>query len=134
MHYSDAARKVLLKAAGADTAQLLVIAIDNTNKTLEIVKLARKHFPQLKIVARAIDRRHAYQLLQLEVDAFNRETVDSAINLGVETLELFGNSTQDVQRAGHLFREHDRASVLQLAKLWATITAMVWLYANELKI
>lgn len=118
VHYGDAARKELLEAAGAETAQLLVIAIDNADKTLEIVKLARKHFPQLKIVARAIDRRHAYQLLQLEVDAFNRETVDSAINLGVETLELLGNSTQDAQRAGRLFREHDRASVLQLAKLW----------------
>ncbi|CAM3983752.1 MULTISPECIES: monovalent cation:proton antiporter-2 (CPA2) family protein [Pseudoalteromonas] len=118
VHYGDAARKELLEAAGADTAQLLVIAIDNADKTLEIVKLARKHFPQLKIVARAIDRRHAYQLLQLEVDAFNRETVDSAINLGVETLQLLGNSAQDAQRAGHLFREHDRASVIQLAKLW----------------
>lgn len=118
VHYGDAARKELLEAAGADTAQLLVIAIDNADKTLEIVKLARKNFPQLKIVARAIDRRHAYQLLQLDVDAFNRETVDSAINLGVETLELLGNSTQDAQRAGHLFREHDRASVRQLAKLW----------------
>lgn len=118
VHYGDAARKDLLEAAGADTAQLLVIAIDNADKTLEIVTLARKHFPQLKIVARAIDRRHAYQLLQLEVDAFNRETVDSAINLGVETLELLGNSKEDAQRAGHLFREHDRESVLKLAKLW----------------
>ncbi len=118
VHYGDAARKELLEAAGADTAQLLVIAIDNADKTLEIVKLVRKHFPHLKIVARAKDRRHAYQLLNLHVDAFNRETVDSAINLAVETLELLGNSKEDSQRAGHLFREHDRASVLQLAKLW----------------
>ena len=47
VHYGDAARKELLEAAGADTAQLLVIAIDNADKTLEIVKLVRKHFPHL---------------------------------------------------------------------------------------
>ncbi|WP_024592648.1 MULTISPECIES: monovalent cation:proton antiporter-2 (CPA2) family protein [unclassified Pseudoalteromonas] len=116
--YGDAARQELLEAAGAHTAQMLVIAIDNPDKTIEIIKLAHKNYPQLKVVARAIDRRHAYQLLNLKVDAFNRETVDSAINLAVEALELLGNTKQDAERAGKLFRDHDRAAVLQLAALW----------------
>ncbi|MBH0043435.1 monovalent cation:proton antiporter-2 (CPA2) family protein [Pseudoalteromonas sp. SWXJZ10B] len=116
--YGDAARQELLEAAGAHTAQMLVIAIDNPDKTIEIIKLAHKNYPQLKIVARAIDRRHAYQLLNLKVDAFNRETVDSAINLAVEALELLGNTKQDAERAGKLFRDHDRAAVVQLAALW----------------
>ena len=116
--YGDAARQELLEAAGAHTAQMLVVAIDDADKTLEIIKLAHKNYPQLKIVARAIDRRHAYQMLNLKVDAFNRETVDSAINLAVEALELLGNNKQDAERAGKLFRDHDRAAVLQLAELW----------------
>ena len=116
--YGDAARQELLEAAGAHTAQMLVVAIDDPDKTIEIIKLAHKNYPQLKIVARAIDRRHAYQLLNLKVDAFNRETVDSAINLAVEALELLGNTKQDAERAGKLFRDHDRAAVLQLAALW----------------
>ena len=116
--YSDAARQELLEAAGAHTAQMLIVAIDDADKTLEIIKLAHKNYPQLKIVARAIDRRHAYQLLNLKVDAFNRETVDSAINLAVDALELLGNNKEDAQRAGKLFRDHDRAAVLQLAELW----------------
>lgn len=116
--YGDAARQELLEAAGAHTAQMLVIAIDNPDKTIEIIKFAHKNYPQLKIVARAIDRRHAYQLLNLKVDAFNRETVDSAINLAVEALELLGNTKQDAERAGKLFRDHDRAAVVQLAELW----------------
>ncbi len=116
--YGDAARQELLEAAGAHTAQMLIVAIDDADKTLEIIKLAHKNYPQLKIVARAIDRRHAYQLLNLKVDAFNRETVDSAINLAVDALELLGNNKEDAQRAGKLFRDHDRAAVLQLAKLW----------------
>ncbi len=116
--YGDAARQELLEAAGAHTAQMLIVAIDDADKTLEIIKLAHKNYPQLKIVARAIDRRHAYQLLNLKVDAFNRETVDSAINLAVDALELLGNNKEDAQRAGKLFRDHDRAAVLQLAELW----------------
>jgi len=116
--YGDAARQKLLEAAGAHTAQMLVVAIDNPDKTIEIIKLAHKNYPQLKIVARAIDRRHAYQLLNLKVDAFNRETVDSAINLAIESLQLLGNSKEDAERAGKLFRDHDRAAVLQLAELW----------------
>ncbi|MBQ4834047.1 cation:proton antiporter [Pseudoalteromonas sp. MMG010] len=116
--YGDAARQELLEAAGAHTAQMLVVAIDNPDKTIEIIKLARKNYPQLKIVARSIDRRHAYQMLNLKVDAFNRETVDSAINLAVEALELLGNNKQDAERAGKLFRDHDRAAVVQLAELW----------------
>ncbi|WP_338366122.1 monovalent cation:proton antiporter-2 (CPA2) family protein [uncultured Pseudoalteromonas sp.] len=116
--YGDAARQELLEAAGAHTAQMLVVAIDDADKTLEIIKLAHKNYPHLKIVARAIDRRHAYQMLNLKVDAFNRETVDSAINLAVEALELLGNNKQDAERAGKLFRDHDRAAVLQLAELW----------------
>ena len=116
--YGDAARQELLEAAGAHTAQMLVVAIDDPDKTIEIIELAHKNYPQLKIVARAIDRRHAYKLLNLKVDAFNRETVDSAINLAVEALELLGNNKQDAERAGKLFREHDRAAVVQLAELW----------------
>jgi voltage-gated potassium channel Kch len=116
--YGDAARQELLEAAGAHTAQMLVVAIDDPDKTIEIIKLAHKNYPQLKIVARAIDRRHAYQLLNLKVDAFNRETVDSAINLAIESLQLLGNSKEDAERAGKLFRDHDRAAVLQLAELW----------------
>ena len=116
--YGDAARQELLEAAGAQTAQMLVVAIDDADKTLEIIKLSHKNYPQLKIVARAIDRRHAYQMLNLKVDAFNRETVDSAINLAVEALELLGNNKEDAERAGKLFRDHDRAAVVQLAGLW----------------
>lgn len=116
--YGDAGRKELLDAAGAEHAQMLVIAIDDADKTLAIIELAKKHYPHLKLVARARDRRHAYQLIGADIDAFNRETVDSAINLAVESLQLLGNSEPDAQRAGELFRNHDRESLLQLAELW----------------
>ncbi len=116
--YGDAARFDLLEAAGANDAQLLVIAIDDADKIIEMVKLAKKHFPKLKIVARAIDRRHAYQLMNLGVDSFKRETFDSALNLGVEVLKLLGNNQKDSERAGELFAKHDDDTMEVLADVW----------------
>jgi glutathione-regulated potassium-efflux system ancillary protein KefC len=116
--YGDAARKDLLEAAGAKDAKLLVIAIDEPVKALEIAELALKHYPNLRIAARATDRRHAYQYLRLGITSFKRETFDSAVNLGVEALELLGNSSDAATRAGKLFSHHDTQSLYELAALW----------------
>ncbi|MFA0069841.1 monovalent cation:proton antiporter-2 (CPA2) family protein [Vibrio breoganii] len=116
--YGDAANRDLLAASGAEEAQLLVIAIDDADKILEIASMAKKHYPNLKIVARAIDRRHAYELLNIGVTSFKRETFDSALNLGVEALTLLGNERDVSERAGKLFSEHDEESVHSLANLW----------------
>jgi len=116
--YGDAARQDLLAASGANDAQLLVIAIDDADKVLEIATLAQKHYPHLKIAARAVDRRHAYQLMHIGVTTFKRETFDSALNLGVEALTLLGNDSADASRAGKIFAQHDEESLTTLANLW----------------
>ncbi|MCL1126224.1 monovalent cation:proton antiporter-2 (CPA2) family protein [Shewanella surugensis] len=116
--YGDAARLDLLAASGAAEAQLLVIAIDEPVKTLAIITLCQKYYPNLKLVARAIDRRHAYELIRLGVISFRRETFDSAVNLGVDVLKLLGNSESASLRAGELFRHHDEASLESLSHLW----------------
>lgn len=118
VHYGDAARKDLLDASGAEEAKLLVIAIDDADKILEIAAMAKKHYPNLAIVARAIDRGHAYELMKLGVTSFKRETFDSALNLGVEALTLLGNSQETSERAGKLFAEHDEESMQLLVDLW----------------
>ena len=116
--YGDAARRDLLEASGASDAQLLVIAIDDPDKVLEIAELAKKHYPHLKIAARAADRRHAYQLMNSGITTFKRETFDSALNLGVEILTLLGNDQVTSERAGRIFAEHDNESLVKLAELW----------------
>ncbi len=116
--YGDAARQDLLAASGANDAQLLVIAIDDADKVLEIAKLAQKHYPHLKIAARAIDRRHAYQLMHIGITTFKRETFDSALNLGIEALTILGNDYADARRAGEIFAQHDEESLIALAELW----------------
>jgi len=116
--YGDAARKDLLEASGAEEAQLLVIAIDDADKIIEIALLAQKYYPNLQIVARAIDRNHAYELLRIGVKAIKRETFESALELGISALELLGNSPESSKRAGKLFSDHDKESMHVLSKVW----------------
>lgn len=118
VYYGDAARSELLEAAGANEAKLLVIAVDEADKTLDIIATAQKHFPHLKILARAIDRSHAYAIMQTKIDGLRRETFDSALHLGVDALQLLGKTEEDAQRAGQLFEEHDEVNMRKLAEVW----------------
>jgi monovalent cation:proton antiporter-2 (CPA2) family protein len=116
--YGDATRLDLLRAAGADRAKILIIAIDSETKSIELLDLAKKHFPHLKIFARAVGRVHAYDYIQRGVTTFYRETVGSSLDLGIDVLQELGTSAEEAKRAAEMFKEHDRASVLELAKFW----------------
>ncbi len=118
VYYGDASRTELLEAAGAADAQLLVIAVDEPDKTLQIIDAAKKRFPNLKILARAIDRRHAYQLIRADIDGFRRETFDSALHLGIQALQTLGKSEVEAGRAAAIFNKHDDQSLEELAALW----------------
>jgi Kef-type K+ transport system membrane component KefB/voltage-gated potassium channel Kch len=116
--YGDATRLDLLRAAGAERAQILVIAIDNEDKSIELLELAQKHFPNLKIYSRAVGRVHAYEFIKRGVTTFYRETVGSSLDLGVDVLQQLGTPADEAKRAAQMFKEHDAASVLQLAQYW----------------
>jgi monovalent cation:proton antiporter-2 (CPA2) family protein len=118
VYYGDAAREDLLAAAGAARAKLLIVAVDEADKTLDIIKVARTHFPHLQIFARAIDRRHAYELLHLGIRTFRRETFDSALNLGIDALSALAGDRVAAERAGRLFNAHDLQTLEQLAAVW----------------
>jgi len=116
--YGDASRQDLLAAAGAAEAKVLVVAVDEPDKTLEIIHTAQKYYPHLKILARAIDRRHAYELLRNEIAGFRRETFDSALHLGVQALTELGLNKTKAENAGKIFAAHDEQSLNLLAELW----------------
>jgi hypothetical protein len=61
VYYGDASRPDLLKAAGAEQAKILIIAIDNKEQALELLAHAKREYPHLKILGRAIDMRHVYE-------------------------------------------------------------------------
>jgi len=107
VHYGDASRLDLLRTAGAEKAKLLLIALDDRDKALEIVEAAKEAFPNLSIVARAYDRPHAFELLARGVDWAERETYESALNFGRHALERLGFTDRRALKAAVVFREHD---------------------------
>ena len=116
-YYGDATRLDLLRTAGAERARLLVIAIDQEEGALRIVDLAHKHFPQLRILARASSRQHAYELLRRGVHDVYRETFGSAVDLSIGALRALGVEEQRAQRAAQIFREHEETSVREMATI-----------------
>ncbi|MEY2503911.1 MAG: glutathione-regulated potassium-efflux system ancillary protein KefC [Verrucomicrobiota bacterium] len=115
--YGDASRLDLLQAAGAARAKLFVLAIDDEAKALQIIETVKQEFPQLKILARATSRQHAYEILRLGVDHVYRETLGSALDLSVDALRELGMDERRARRATEIFRKHDEASVREMAKL-----------------
>lgn len=111
-YFGDASRLDLLESAGADKARLLVVAVDDADKCLEIVRLARQHFPNLKIFARARNRRHAYELFKAGVDYYRRETFDSSLTMAQEVMKLLtGAPAEDIARKAKQFLEHDEKTL-----------------------
>ncbi|MGB5809108.1 MAG: monovalent cation:proton antiporter-2 (CPA2) family protein [Polyangiales bacterium] len=115
--YGDASRVDLLKAAGADTADVIVIAIDEHERVMELVRTCQEHFPNLAMIARARGRLQAYELLDAGVAHVYRETLDTSLRMGVDALRLLGFRAYRAQRAARMFRRHDEASLAELRKV-----------------
>jgi glutathione-regulated potassium-efflux system ancillary protein KefC len=112
--YGDATRLDLLEAAGARTARVLVVAIDNVEDSVELVDIARTHFPQLTILARARNVAHYFELLEREVASVERETFESALLLGRRVLQANGLGAHEARVAADRFRRHNIASLRQV--------------------
>ena len=114
--YGDATRLDLLRAAGAGTADLLIIALDDREAITRLARIARTHFPRLRLIARAHDMRHMFELRDLGVEMVERETWLAALKLGETALAVTTQDPERAQRAARAFAEHDH--VVQ-AKLYA---------------
>lgn len=117
-YYGDASRPDLLHAAGINEAKLLVVAIDDRERVVEMVEHARRHHPDLKILARAYDLNHLYLLKKAGVDLAVREMFDASLHLGEEALKLLGVHPFKVKRLGRAFRSHNLAGLEHLYELW----------------
>ncbi len=105
--YGDAGRLDLLQAAGAAEARIIVVTIKDREKSIEICRMIRRHFPHAKIYARAFDRVHAYELMDLDVDGFERETFRSSLALAAKVLVGLGYSSHGAMRVAKAFEWHD---------------------------
>ena len=113
--YGDATRLDLMRTAGGAEAQLLVIAIDDMEQSLELVKMAKENFPALTIVARARNVQHYYELFELGVEFIERETFDSALMSARTALEHLGWQPHQARNLAMRFRRHNVAQLRQMA-------------------
>jgi CPA2 family monovalent cation:H+ antiporter-2/glutathione-regulated potassium-efflux system protein KefB len=109
--FGDAARPEVLRAAGGDTAKLLVVAVDGVEDSLRVVQLARRYHPNLRVYARARNRNHAHRLMDLNVDGLVRETYFSSLRLAEVVLGGLDLSPATARRTVQLFRERDERAL-----------------------
>ena len=117
VYYGDATRLDLLESAGAAEAELLIITLGDHEKSMELVKLAQKHYPQLKIAANAVDRRAAFEFMDLGVTTIRRETFGTALTLGQDALQLLGFDPYEAYKIRRLFRKKDKDTMPELYRI-----------------
>ena len=127
--YGDATRLDLLRTAGAATARVVVVAVDDIEQSLTIVDLLRDNFPQARVVARARNVSHFYQLRDRGVEHIEREVFESSLRSARATLEGLGWPAYEARETAMRFRDRnirlmdatyphykDRAKVIAVAK------------------
>ena len=116
--FGDPTRPDLLHAAGIKKVKVLVVAVDDKAAAVTLVAYARALRPDLKIIARARDRVHVYELYRAGADDIVREMFDSSLRAGRYTLERLGISGYEASEFEHAFFKSDRRALRELAALW----------------
>jgi monovalent cation:H+ antiporter-2, CPA2 family len=115
--YGDASRHELLEAAGAGEAKIIVIAIDDAERRLELIETVKKHFPHLHILVRAANRYDAYDQMNAGMLHVYRETLDTSLRLGVDALTILGHRAYTARRLARLFLKQDEKNLKKLAAI-----------------
>lgn len=123
--YGDARRLDLLRKAGAGTARVIVVAIDDVEQSLATVDLVRQHFAQAALVVRARNATHWYGLHARGVRHIERETFDAALSSGRTVLELMGLPPPIARRQARRFRRHSIELLHQMAPLQGDEQALI---------
>jgi len=131
--YGDATRLDLLHAAGADSADFLIITLDEPATITRLAGTARANFPNLKIIARAHDMRHQFELRDLGIEATERETWLGALRLGELALAQVSADPLRARRAAQAFAEHDHEVQAKLYAVHRETPDAHVMVSNELR-
>ena len=131
--YGDATRLDLLHAAGADSADFLIITLDDADAITRLAQVARTHFPKLRVIARARDMRHMFALRDLGVEFIERETWLSALKLGEIAVAQVGADPEKARRTAETFAEHDIDVVAKLYQVHKERPDAHVIVSNELR-
>ena len=113
VYFGDPTRPDLLRAAGAEQAKLIVVALDDPQAVLRIVDVVKSDFPNLAILARARNRWFTHLLMDRDVDGLVRDTYFSSLELSRMALTTLGIDPAAAERAVTLFRENDEKTLVE---------------------
>lgn len=117
-YFGDATRPDLLRAAGIARAKLLVVALDDRESIDRLVQYAIANFPNLHVIARAIDRNHVFELWSYGCRDIVRETYDSSVRMGRSAYEALGVDRQNAQAMAEAWEDMDRRSLREVADVY----------------
>lgn len=117
VYYGDASRSNLLEIAGAKQAKLIVIAIGDGKKRLEVIETIKKHFPDLQMLVRSSNRYDAYDLMNAGMLHIYRETLDTSLRVGVDAMKMLGYTPAVADRAAKTFFTHDEKALKYLSTI-----------------
>jgi CPA2 family monovalent cation:H+ antiporter-2 len=95
---------------------MLVVAIDGKEQITEMVKYVVANFPQVHVVARAVDRDHVYDLYAAGCRDIIRETYDSSVRMGRSAFEALGASRAQAEAMAGAFEAMDRKGMIAVAE------------------
>ncbi|GAB3049683.1 monovalent cation:proton antiporter-2 (CPA2) family protein [Acinetobacter apis] len=107
LYYGDATQPDLLRAAGIEHTQILVLAIDDVEDALNTARHVLLHYPHVTILARARDRHHVHLLKDLGVHHIWRETYLSSLGMAHRVLRVLGVDEKEAMQKIDLFRDED---------------------------
>ncbi len=108
IYYGDGTRLDILHAAGAASADLVLVCVDDKQAATRIVELVKGEFPLARVMARAFDRGHALELVNAGADYQLREVFESALEFGAEVLRELDVDMMEVGEIVEGVRERDR--------------------------
>ncbi|HEY6506208.1 MAG TPA: monovalent cation:proton antiporter-2 (CPA2) family protein [Chitinophagaceae bacterium] len=117
VYYGDATRYDLLHAAGAANAKIIIITIEPADRRLELIETIKKHFPNLRMLVRSSNRFDAYDQMNAGMLHIYRETLDTSLRVGVDTMKFLGYRAYSAQRAARMFFKLDEANLKKLSSI-----------------
>lgn len=117
-YFGDATRPDLLRSAGIAEAKMLIVAIDGKEQITKLVKYAVQTYPDLHVIARAVDRDHVYELWSVGCRDIIRESYDSSVRMGRSAFEAIGISRETADRMVGIFQDADRRSMIEFADVY----------------
>jgi glutathione-regulated potassium-efflux system protein KefB len=107
IYYGNPSHIEMLRAAKLDKAKVFILAIDDVNDSIRTAMQVRHYYPHLTILARARDRRHAYQLMDIGVKVITRELFASSLEIAEQALIGAGLSPERAKQGVDKFKAYD---------------------------